>query len=141
MAKPNNRKAAGADEIVNGYMKHGREEMVAMMVMLYYSSCTWKNEYAPTRCRERAAVNLVKKRDKADPGNSRGMTLLNTINKTFCTILNDRMRTVMEEENIIGEQAGFRPNRTCADHVYTLGKIIQGGKDTGLTTYLSLIHI
>ena len=31
--------------------------------------------------------------------------------------------------------AGFRPNRGCVDHVYTLGKIIQGRKDAGLTTY------
>ena len=42
----------------------------------------------------------------------------------------------MEKDEIISEgQAGFRPNRSCVDHVYTLGKIIQGRKDAGLTTY------
>ena len=43
---------------------------------------------------------------------------------------------MMEKEDKIGEgQAGFRPNRRCVDHVYTLGKTIQGRKDAGLPTY------
>ena len=39
-----------------------------------------------------------------------------------------------EEEKIEG-QAGFRPNRSCVDRVYTLGKITQGRNDAGRTTY------
>ena len=42
---------------------------------------------------------------------------------------------MMEKEEKISEgQAGFRPNRSCVDHVYTLGKIIQVRKDAGRTT-------
>ena len=42
----------------------------------------------------------------------------------------------MKKEGQIGEgQAGFGSNRSCVDHVYTLGKILQGRKDAGLTTY------
>ena len=53
------------------------------------------------------------------------MTLLSTIGKTFCKILNDRMGPMLEEDEKTSEgQAGFRPNRSCVDHVYTLGKII-----------------
>ena len=38
----------------------------------------------------------------------------------------------MEKEEETSEgQAGFRPNRSCEDHVYTLGTIIQGRKDAG----------
>ena len=36
-------------------------------------------------------------------------------------------------------QAGFRPNPSCVDHMYTLGKIIQGQKNAGLTTYCFLL--
>ncbi|CAB1105339.1 unnamed protein product [Ectocarpus sp. CCAP 1310/34] len=36
----------------------------------------WKNEYTPSRWREGVAVNLFKKGDKTDPGNYRGITLL-----------------------------------------------------------------
>ena len=40
-----------------------------------------------------------------------------------------------KEEKIIEGQAGFRPNRGSVDHAYTLGKIIHGRKDAGLTPY------
>ena len=46
----------------------------------------------------------------------------------------------MEKEDQISEgQAGFGPNRSCVDHVYTLGKITRGRKDAGLTTYCILL--
>ena len=112
--------------------------MLTMMVMLY--NWIWKKEDAPRRWREGVVVNLFKKGDKSDPENyiyrERGVTLLSTVGKTFCKILNDRTGTIMgrEEEKIEG-QAGFRPNRSCVDRVYTLGKITQGRNDAGRTTY------
>ena len=39
-----------------------------------------------------------------------------------------------KEEKTSAGRAGFRPDRSCAGHVYALGKIIQGRKDAGLTT-------
>ena len=51
-AELNNRKAAGADQIVNEFMKYGGAEMRIMLVMLY--NWIWKNEYAPRRWREGA---------------------------------------------------------------------------------------
>ena len=39
------------------------------------------------------------------------------------------------------EQAGFTPNRSCVDHAYALGKIIQGREDAGLTTYRFFLDV
>ena len=86
-------------------------------------------------------MNLFEKGDKADPGNYRAMTLLSSVGKTFCKILNDRMGTMMKEEEISKWQAGCRPNRACVDHVYTLGKIIQGRKDPARTTYCLFLDV
>ena len=56
--------------------------------------------------------------------------------------MNDRMRTMMDNEDKISEgRAGFRSNRSCVDHVHTLGKIIQGRKDAGLTTYCIFLDV
>ena len=59
VAKHKNRKAAGADEIVNEFLKYRAEGMITMMVELY----NWirKNEYTPKRWREGVVVNLFKK--------------------------------------------------------------------------------
>ena len=46
------------------------------------------------------------------------------------------MGTVMGKEQKISQgQAGFRPDRSCVDHVYTVRKVIQGRNDTRLITY------
>ena len=79
---------------------------------------------------------------QADPGKCRGITLLSTSGKTLCKVLNDRMETTTEKEDRLSEgQGGFRPNRSCVDHVYTLGKIIQGRKDARLTTYCFFLDV
>ena len=39
-----------------------------------------------------------------------------------------------KEEKISEGHAGFRPNRSRVDNVYTLANTIQGSNDTGLTT-------
>ena len=52
------------------------------------------------------------------------------------------MATMMEKEDKISEgQAGFRPNRSCADHVYTLGEMIEGRQNAGLTTYCFFLGV
>ena len=49
---------------------------------------------------------------------------------------------MMEKEEKGSEgQAGFRPNRRCVDHVYTLKKIIQGRKDAGRMTYCFFLDV
>ena len=111
VAKLKNKKAAGADQIVNEFVKHGGEGMLTMLIMLY--NWIWENEYAPRRWREGVVVIFFKKGDKADPGSCRGITLLSTVGKTFCKIFNDTMGTMaVKEEKISEGQAGFRPNRT-----------------------------
>ena len=44
------------------------------------------------------------------------------------------------EKNCEG-QAGFRRNRGCVDHIYTLGKVIQGRVDAGLTAYCFVLDV
>ena len=47
-------------------------------------SVVWREELVPRQWREGLIVNLVKKGDKEDPGNYRGITLLSVVGKVFC---------------------------------------------------------
>ena len=62
VAKLKNRKAAGADPIVNELMKYVGEQMLTMMVMLYNWKYMEKRVHAPRRWTEGVIVNLFKKR-------------------------------------------------------------------------------
>ena len=59
MAKLDDRKAAGADQTLNGIKKYGGEKMFTLMVTLY--SFIRKKEYAPRRWRKGVVVNLFLK--------------------------------------------------------------------------------
>ena len=116
--------------------------MLSMMVMLY--SWIWKTStrYAPKRWRQGVVANLFKTGGKADPGNCGGITLLRTVGKTFCKISNDRMGTMMKEEEYVYEgQASFRPNRSYVDRTYTLRNTIQSIKDAGITACCLFLDI
>ena len=54
-------------------------------------------------------ISLFKKGDREDPGNYRGITLLNVVGKLFNKVLNYRLLQWLEEHNKLSEsQAGFR---------------------------------
>ena len=98
--------------------------MVSLLEQLL--SVIWRKETVPKQWREGLIVNL-KKGDREDPGNYRGITLLSVVGKVFCKILNNRLVPCLDKGGTLHEgQAGFRVNRSCMDNVHTLNKIAQG---------------
>ena len=54
-----------------------------------------------------------------DPDNFRGITVLSCLGKLFTSVLNSRINTFLENNNLIGnEQAGFRANNSTNDHIF-----------------------
>ena len=51
----------------------------------------------------------------------RGISLTSTVSKVLCTVLNNRLSSLAEEEGLIAdEQAGFRKHMGCRDQLLTL---------------------
>lgn len=79
----------------------------------------WHSETLPTDWKRGLIVKIQKQRDASICDNWRGITLLNTCSKVLTKIVHSRIaRTI--EANMRHEQAGFRPLRSCTDHVNTL---------------------
>ena len=92
--------------------------------------------YLRNAWREGLIVNLLKKGDKEEPGNYRGITLLSVVGKVFCKILNNRLVEHLDRERALHEgQAGFRKNKSCIDNVYTLNEVVQGRLREDKPTY------
>lgn len=64
---------------------------------------------------------LYKKGNKADPGNYRGIALINTLAKLFTSILKSRLESwAIKLKNIPDCQAGFMKGKNCSDNIYVL---------------------
>ena len=65
------------------------------------------------------------KGSKSDPDNYRGISLISCLGKLFTALINERLTTFINNNNIIGEeQAGFRSGYSTHDHIFALHSII-----------------
>eukprot|EP00736_Rhodelphis_marinus_P007819 Rmarinus@m.22826 len=132
------RKAPGPDQIPNELLKAGGEAMIHSLTALFND--IWQQEKIPTEWGKGKIIPLFKAGDLLEPGNYRGITLLSCVYKTFARVVNQRLTVWLESNNRISErQAGFRPNRQCADHVYTLDTILRYRRKQKKPTYVCFI--
>ena len=62
------------------------------------------------------------------------------ISKLFTSIINNRLTRYLEDINLYAdEQNGFRGDRNCIDHIFSLTSIIKNRKNRGLSTYIAYI--
>ena len=68
---------------------------------------------------------IYKSGDKNDPTNYRGICVSSCLGKLFCSILNQRLYSYLEENKILhNSQIGFLPENRTADHVFTLRTLL-----------------
>ena len=81
-------------------------------------------------------------KDPRVPLHYRGISLLSCISKLYSSFLNNRLLPYLEANDmLVDEQNGFRPNRSCQDHVNAANTIIKNrlqAKQATFVTYLDL---
>ena len=76
--------------------------------------------------------------DKRTPLNYRGISLLSCISKVYSALVNKRLTCYLEEYNLLAdEQNGFRKDRSCEDHIFTLNSIVKNNANV-FTAYIDL---
>ena len=109
--------SAGSDGIVGELIKYGGEPMCKMLLTLF--NLAWDKECVPNFWREGLIVSLFKKGDRQDPGNYRGITLLNVVGKLYSRVINNRLLKHLESNHLLHEgQGGFRLGRSCIDNIF-----------------------
>ena len=77
-----------------------------------------------------------------DPLSYRGISLLCTSAKLYSSLLNSRLLNFLDRENILAdEQNGFRADRSCLDHVFTLYTIVTNRIGCKLNTFVAFIDL
>ena len=83
----------------------------------------WKNGMVPSQLRCNTIIPVPKKRYKGAcvMDNFRGISLLSTVYKAMCMIVQDRLTQVVEERQLLAEEQGsFRKGRGCRDQMLAL---------------------
>ena len=81
-------------------------------------------------------------KDPRIPLNYRGISLLCCTAKLYSSMLNNRIMQYCEiNDKLVDEQNGFRKNRSCEDHIFTLSSIVRNQLDNGHSTYAAFLDL
>ena len=120
-------KVNGVDLIPNEILK--QESMVT--ILYTFINICFQTKKIPSSW-QRAILSPIPKSSSKDPyvpTNYRGISLLSCIYKLYSGLINARLTKYCEKYNlIVDEQNGFRSERSCLDHVFTLSTLIRNRK-------------
>ena len=119
-----NKKACGVDKTPYEVLKF--DNIIEILTKLF--QLCFDNRTIPQVWLKALIIPIPKSfnNDPRVPLNYRGFSLLNCICKIYSSVLNDRIRKYLEQNQLLAdEQNGFRANRSCMDHIYSLHWIIK----------------
>lgn len=138
MVKAKNGKSPGVDNISVDFI---RNENMTIILCKLFNAC-FRSGKVPGIW-SKGIINPIPKSSTSDPRDPlqyRGITLAPAIYKLYCSVLNDRLVTWFEEQDVLNdEQNGFRKGRSTIDHVQSLTTIIETRKLRKLSTFCAFI--
>ena len=133
-------KAPGIDGITNEMIKKIGDfpEVLASFTQIFNK--IQKENVVPNQWSESIICPIPKDGDLTELGNYRGISLISSVAKLYARALNIKMQTLLEEnKSMLREQAGFRTDRRCLDHIYTLQEVIHRRMQDDKPTYVVFI--
>ena len=115
-------KVAGLDGIPPEALKADIQTSTEMLHPLLCK--TWEQERVPDDWKKGHLVKLPKKGDLSSCNNWRGIMLLSIPGKILSRIILERLKRALDK-TLRNEQAGFRQDRSCTDHIATMRIIIE----------------
>ena len=129
-------KAAGPDGIPPEALKADIQTSTEMLHPLLKE--IWEQEKVPDDWKKGYLVKLPKKGDLSSCDNWRGITLLSIPGKVLTRIILERLKTALDKV-LRDEQAGFRQDRSCTDHIATMRIIIEQSLEWQTPLYIVFV--
>ena len=94
---------------------------------------------------QQAVISPIPKsasKDPCVPLNYRGISMLSCFYKVYSSLINNRVTRHCEINNLlVDEQNGFRSDRSCQDHIYSLSTVIRNRLCDKLPTFCAFIDM
>ena len=136
--KSKNNKAPGMDGLVYDVLKN--EPSIDLLTRLL--NLCFENRIVPATWLQALIYPIPKslQNDPRVPLNYRGISLLPVISKLYTATLNKRLNIFTENnDTIVNEQNGFRPGRSCLDHIFVLQNTLRIRNQPNSETYCAFI--
>lgn len=135
--KLKNNKASGIDNIPPELIKCNINMSSRYLTPIIQD--IWRTGTIPDSWKEGLIIPIPKKGgDLRECKNWRPITLLNTITKVLAMIILDKISPTIYAK-LRNEQAGFRPNRSCTDHVSSTRIIIEQSAEFQSPLYMAFV--
>lgn len=134
--KLKNHKAPGPDNLPAELYKATVDTIAPILQPIIREA--WTDRCIPDSWKEGVIVTIPKKGNLNECKNWRGITLLNAIQKILASLILHRISPAIEA-HLRREQAGFRPNRSCVDHINTIRMIIEQSVEWNNPVYLLFV--
>lgn len=131
-----NGKAAGPDNVPAEAIKASINTSTDALHTLF--SKIWEEEEIPPDWKEGYLTKIPKKGDLSNCQNYRGIMLLSVPGKVFNRVLLERIKAAVDSR-LRDQQAGFRKDRSCTDHIATLRIIIEQSTEWNSPLYVNFI--
>ena len=135
-----NKKACGIDRIPNEVLKN---DCIIEVLFEFFNLC-FDQSTIPNVWLKAIIFPIPKSKD-CDPRlplNYRGISLLSCISKIYSKILNNRLSNYLEDNNLlVSEQNGFRKQRSCQDHLFSLNAVVKNRLSKNMSTYAAFIDL
>lgn len=140
VVKLKNKKATGYDAVPNEVIKC---EEIRLLLCRLFNAC-FHNSIVPSVWGKAIIKPIPKGSDKDPylPLNYRGISLISCISKVYSAVLNNRIVGYCNQLDIFAdEQNGFRSNRSCEDHIFSLSCIIKNRLNNNKPTFCSFVDL
>ena len=116
-------RAPGKDRITAEIIKASISKISDILLKLL--NVIFQTGIYPNQWKDGVTIPILKNGDPNDANNYRGITLTSCLGKVLCLILNKRIETYLEENNILSkEQGGFRKYSRTTDQIFVLKRLI-----------------
>uniref|UniRef100_A0A8R1EHP2 Reverse transcriptase domain-containing protein n=1 Tax=Caenorhabditis japonica TaxID=281687 RepID=A0A8R1EHP2_CAEJA len=121
-----NGKAAGDDKITADFLKSCHDNVILHLTDRFTKYL--QSGKVPEKWKTSNTTLIFKKGDKEDLENYRPICLLPVLYKAFTKCVLNRIRTTLEEAQPV-EQAGFRRSFSTIDHIHSIQRILEVGRE------------